>query len=280
MDDCDDSKDTDGDGVNDCNDGCPSDPQKIISGICGCGVADTDTDNDGTPNCNDNCDDDPNKTEIGICGCGIADIDTDEDGTVDCNDSDDDNDGISDLIEDSGPNDGDSNNDGILDSLQNNLAYFEAYNAPGAVILESSKGTLSNCEAGENPSPDDIPVDINFDYGFFDFTISGLTPGGSTTLTITLPNGTKPKTYYKYGKTQIKQIDHWYEFLYDNETGAEINGNVITLHFIDALRGDDELAQDSMVIDLGAPGFDTPVDDGDANGGGGGGGCFIDNFRY
>lgn len=94
---------------------------------------------------------------------------------------------------------------------------------------------------------------------------------------ITLPTGITPDTYYKYGKTQINQIDHWYEFLYDNETGAEINGNVITLHFTDALRGDDELAQDSMVIDLGAPGFDVQVDD--DGGSGGGGGCFIGSIR-
>jgi Leucine-rich repeat (LRR) protein len=281
-DDCDNSKDTDGDGINDCDDGCPGDPQKINSGICGCGVADTDTDNDGTPNCKDNCDDDPNKTEIGICGCGIADVDTDEDGAVDCNDSDDDNDGISDLIEDSAPNDGDSNNDGILDSLQNNLAYFEAYNVPGAVFLESSKGTLSNCQAVENPSPDNTPVNIQFDYGFFDFTIADISAGGNVALTITLIDGKTPITYYKYGKTPDNQTDHWYEFLYDGVTGAEITGNVITLHFVDALRGDDILIQDSKVIDMGAPGFDITADDGGDGdgGGGGGGGCFIDTLRY
>jgi len=78
-----------------------------------------------------------------------------------------------------------------------------------------------------------------------------------TTLTITLPNGATPDTYYKYGQTQANPTDHWYEFLYDNQTGAEITNNVITLNFVDALRGDDVLTQDSMVIDLGAPGFDA-----------------------
>jgi len=40
-----------------------------------------------------------------------------------------------------------------------------------------------------------------------------------------------------------------------SRTGAETSGNVLTLHFVDALRGDDVLIKASMVIDLGAPGF-------------------------
>ncbi|TAJ09276.1 MAG: hypothetical protein EPO68_15390, partial [Planctomycetota bacterium] len=78
--------DTDGDGTADCNDGCPTDPNKIAPGICGCGVADTDTDGDGTADCNDGCPTDPNKIAPGICGCGVADTDTDGDGTADCDD--------------------------------------------------------------------------------------------------------------------------------------------------------------------------------------------------
>jgi len=73
--------DTDGDGVNDCLDGCPNDPNKTTPGICGCGVADTDSDGDGTPNCNDGCPSDPLKTAAGVCGCGVADTDSDGDGT-------------------------------------------------------------------------------------------------------------------------------------------------------------------------------------------------------
>jgi hypothetical protein len=71
----------------DCNDACDSDPNKIVPGTCGCGVADKDTDSDGTPDCNDNCASDPNKTSPGTCGCDVADTDTDSDGTLDCNDN-------------------------------------------------------------------------------------------------------------------------------------------------------------------------------------------------
>jgi hypothetical protein len=76
--------DTDGDGVNDCLDGCPSDPNKQAPGICGCGVSDVDTDGDGTADCLDGCPSDPNKQAPGQCGCGVADTDTDGDGAADC----------------------------------------------------------------------------------------------------------------------------------------------------------------------------------------------------
>ncbi|HPB51826.1 MAG TPA: hypothetical protein PLZ31_11480 [Myxococcota bacterium] len=70
----------------DCFDNCPSDPEKMEPGICGCGVADVDTDLDGTPDCNDLCPRSPIKTEPGICGCFRLDGDTDLDGTQDCMD--------------------------------------------------------------------------------------------------------------------------------------------------------------------------------------------------
>ncbi|MFC2081729.1 fibronectin type III domain-containing protein [Candidatus Bipolaricaulota bacterium] len=79
-------QDEDGDGMPDCADGCPEDPEKVVAGACGCGVADTDSDGDGTPDCSDGCPSDPAKVEPGLCGCGVADTDSDGDGTPDCSD--------------------------------------------------------------------------------------------------------------------------------------------------------------------------------------------------
>ncbi len=84
---CDSETDSDNDGTPDCNDGCPTDPNKTAPGACGCGIADTDNDNDGTADCNDGCPTDPNKTAPGACGCGIADTDSDNDGIADCVDA-------------------------------------------------------------------------------------------------------------------------------------------------------------------------------------------------
>ncbi|MCC7292635.1 MAG: thrombospondin type 3 repeat-containing protein [Phycisphaerales bacterium] len=79
-----DQSDRDGDGLGDVCDGCPDDPNKTEPGVCGCGVADDDRDGDGTPDCNDGCPDDPSKIEPGVCGCGTPDTDRDGDGYADC----------------------------------------------------------------------------------------------------------------------------------------------------------------------------------------------------
>lgn len=78
--------DTDGDGVPDCLDLCPSDLLKTQPGSCGCGQEETDEDNDLVPDCIDNCPKDAKKTEPGQCGCGEDETDTDRDSTADCKD--------------------------------------------------------------------------------------------------------------------------------------------------------------------------------------------------
>ena len=93
--------DSDWDGVPDCNDGCPNDPNSIYAnecipdncpddpykyepGICSCGYPDDDSDEDGTYDCNEDCPYDPEKTLRGTCGCFNSDIDSDGDGQADC----------------------------------------------------------------------------------------------------------------------------------------------------------------------------------------------------
>ncbi|MCC7013551.1 MAG: thrombospondin type 3 repeat-containing protein [Planctomycetes bacterium] len=76
--------DSDGDGTADCQDGCSSDPLKVSPGACGCGTPETDSDGDGTPNCIDGCPVDPLKVTPGICGCGVSDVDSDGDTVADC----------------------------------------------------------------------------------------------------------------------------------------------------------------------------------------------------
>ncbi len=53
LDEC--EEDSDGDGLIDVCDGCPSDPLKSVPGQCGCGVADDDNDGDAILNCFDQC---------------------------------------------------------------------------------------------------------------------------------------------------------------------------------------------------------------------------------
>lgn len=83
--------DSDGDDVADCEDECPSDRNKTLLGICGCGVRDDDLDHDGwidqtnaCPTGRDECPADNEKSYAGLCGCGFHDVTPYEDGSVEC----------------------------------------------------------------------------------------------------------------------------------------------------------------------------------------------------
>ena len=60
--------------------------------------------------------------------------------------------------------------------------------------------------------------------------------------------------YRKFGPTPDNHTPHWYDFTYDGTTGAEINGNVVTLHFVDSLRGDNDITSNEIITDPGGLG--------------------------
>jgi len=170
-----------------------------------------------------------------------------------------DGDGVADL-EEQGPQGNDpnydGNNDGIPDWQQGNVTSIHTFDGSYYVTLACSGGSLRDVRTMDNPHPQDAPQDADFPWGFFSFQIE-LDPGVTeATVTLYLPQDSDPTTYYKYGPTSDYQADHWYVFLYDDQTrtGAEINGNVITLHFADGERGDDDLARNGMIVDQGGPG--------------------------
>jgi len=161
------------------------------------------------------------------------------------------------------------NDDDEPDDQQEHVASFHTDDGERYVTLASPQGTsLRNCEAAGDPSSGNAPAGVNFNYGLFGFTITGLGGGSATTVKLYLPPNAAPTTYYKFGPTPSDTTDHWYEFLYDGETGAEIDGNIVTLHFVDGKRGDDNSIEDGVIIDEGGPG--TP-----AGGGSSDHACFI-----
>lgn len=199
-------------------------------------------------------------------------------------------DGIPDL-EEKGPflNDPsyDGNGDTIPDLEQSNV--FSSYTAGGdyyATLAVPAPLTIEAAEVLNGPDPSTALADIAFTCGFFRFVINELADDGLAELTLFLEEGMQPNTYYKFGPTPGDTSDHWYEFLYDGDTGAELDDHMVRLHFLDAHRGDDLLEKDGMIVDIGAPGFainepgsDDPVTDTNTDGGGGGG-CFISGLVF
>ena len=75
--------DSDGDGVPDTSDGCPTDPKKTSPGFCGCGEEDADSDGDGVLDCYDDCPGTPAGASTDADGCEDTPIDDEPNGPDD-----------------------------------------------------------------------------------------------------------------------------------------------------------------------------------------------------
>jgi len=204
-----------------------------------------DFDADGFVNALDNC--------PGVVNADQS-LDFDTDGIGDPCDDDSDGDGVSNDIEDAAPNSGDQNGDATADRLQRNIASLPNVVNDLYVTLVSPIGTnLLGVLATENPSPSDVPGAATFPVGFFGFSVQAIAPGGSAVVTLRLPAGIQFNTHLIYGPTAVNPTPHWYDFRFDGTTGAEISGDVVTLHFIDGGRGDSDLAANGQIVDPGAP---------------------------
>jgi hypothetical protein len=104
--------------------------------------------------------------------------------------------------------------------------------------------------------PPNAPAGLTFPLGFYDFMLANVPEGGAATVTLNFPAGTAlPNSYYRFGSTPNGAIPHWYEWLFDGQTGAQIDAaNArIVLHFIDGGLGDDDRAANGVILDPGAP---------------------------
>lgn len=172
--------------------------------------------------------------------------------------ADQDNDGIPDLLE-QGPQgiepDYDGNGDNLPDQGQANVASFYTYDQQYYVTLAVPDSvSLENVAALDNPNPDapGIPSGANALYGFFSFSITGLSEGSHTVATLYLENDPAISNYYKYGPVS-GQADSWYDFSFNGETGAKISSDTVFLYLTDGERGDYDLTANGVIVEPGGP---------------------------
>ncbi len=148
--------------------------------------------------------------------------------------------------------DGDGN--GIADYQQKNAASFHTSDGQNYVTIVCDDFLiLSDVSSSNNPSPNDAPEGFDFPFGSFSFTILGLNPGDSTIVQLILSEGTELDHFFKYGATPDSIYAHWYEFMYDGFTGAEIENNIVKLHLTDGQRGDNDLIVNGIIHEPGVP---------------------------
>jgi hypothetical protein len=147
----------------------------------------------------------------------------------------------------------DGNKDGIPDYNQANAASF--HNAKGDYVTISSPSGTSLCNVNALPNPESFnsPENAQFIYDFFGFIVDDIEPGGSIVIDLFLPQDANPEGYYKYGMLQDSISKSWYKFMYNDTTGAVIDGNKVSLYFTDGLRGDDDISKNGVILDVGGP---------------------------
>ncbi len=177
--------------------------------------------------------------------------------------------------------DEDMNDDGVPDDSQDNVESLPLSDGEYLTVVSSQGTKITGLTINDIPSSSATPSDLDFIYGLIGFTIEGVGAGKSAFVSLYFPEDAAPATYYKYGPTPDQPQDHWYEFMFNGETGAEIDGNVVTLHFIDGKRGDDVYTLDGKIMDIGGPGFrdaqteSVPASTGSSSGSNAKGGCFL-----
>ena len=186
-----------------------------------------------------------------------------------------DGDGIADDVEDGAPNNGDGNSDGLPDKQQPNVSSLVDGVSGEYITIEAEPDMLLKdlgITDGSNIIAQSVTGSelngLNFAHGLLRFEVSNVTPGADVSVKLFLNSANNPVKYFKYGPTPDNPVDHFYEFNFDGETGAEINGNVITLHFVDGKRGDADLTANGTIADPGTPAF-VAENTGDSSGGGG-----------
>jgi hypothetical protein len=145
----------------------------------------------------------------------------------------------------------DGNHDGIPDATQPDVATVSAATGRGSVTLDVPGHPLSDVRVSPAPTPG--PGQPDLPYGLFGFTVHDVQAGGIAVVRMILPEGARPSSYFK----QDPLTGQLAPFAFDGTTGAEVSGNVVTLHLQDGGRGDADGVANGVIVDPGGPGTNT-----------------------
>ena len=184
-----------------------------------------------------------------------------------------DGDGVSDLIEISGPNGGDGNHDNVLDSAQSNVVSIASSNGTYVTLTGSNFINYSGVHFTDKSMIPNTPGDVANQIDVIGFTLSNLQQDQNVQIGMYLPATLNPGSFYIYGPADIAAQPSWFEFILDANTGtgAETisnftftadNGDVITntlatLYLKNAARGDSTFDLDNEITVVGA--FQDPI---------------------
>jgi cyclophilin family peptidyl-prolyl cis-trans isomerase len=121
-----------------------------------------------------------------------------------------------------------------------------AFGKAGALNAADTESLLSKF----TPPPDTSAYHMS---GVLNFEIAGTMDQAGEVIVLRHGGATNPNRYYAYGPTPDNRRNHWYDFSFDGETGAEIAGAKIRLHFVDGQRGDHDLTVNNSISHQGAP---------------------------
>ena len=127
-------------------------------------------------------------------------------------------------------------------------------------LVSSPAGSSLTASVAATPGVG-LPLGVQFPFGFVNFAVQGITPGSTADVTISGLDTSLIADYYKYGATPASSSDHWYNFLFGQQTdvdsplgtGMEVVGGNLVLHLVDGGRGDDDLAANGIIVDIGGP---------------------------
>jgi hypothetical protein len=173
-----------------------------------------------------------------------------------------DQDGVADLLELGGPNNGDANKDGIPDVDQGNVSSVPIPNTQDLwlSIMTEKMYTLSkvNLRTELDKVIDPPPAGVEFPVGYLSFEARP-NAGKAVKIDVKLPSRVKINSYWKYGPTPENPKPHWYRFKYDGLKGAVIENDFLSLYLVDGAFGDNDLLENGVIIDPGAPAWESEI---------------------